>query len=221
MTWAAFSRVVSAAVDVPGLVLPRDLRVNLPDPSYCEAAPQAGRGLDRLREQEGPLPWERALLLGERIVEVLANVHAATGIAHRALLPSRCIVTVRDDVRILDYGVAEIELAGGRADDSGYRAPEQQGGAGDHRSDIFSLAVILFELISGQRPHQTPLVFPPHPPPQPLNVTRISALRAAIRGVIVSGAPLVEPAKPAPGAGVTPQELATGNIVPTGRTARR
>ena len=84
----------------------------------------------------------------QRAAEILHAAHAATGVAHRVLTPSRCAVTVRDDVRVLDFGVAELEL--GRLEEAGYRAPEQQQGGGDARSDVYTLAVILFELISGQ-----------------------------------------------------------------------
>ncbi|MBA3546600.1 MAG: protein kinase, partial [Nannocystis sp.] len=151
--WAAFAGVVAAAAGagIEGLVLPRGVEPTPPVPPHCVHEPQAGRGLDRLREQDGPMPWERALALGERIAAVLHSAQEATRVAHRALLPSRCLVTADDKVLLLDYGVAELELGGGQGE-SAYRAPEQRQASGDPRSDIFSLAVILFELISGKRP---------------------------------------------------------------------
>ncbi len=151
--WAAFARVVAAAAaaGIEGLVLPKGVGPTPPAPPHCVVDPQVGRGLDRLREQDGPMPWERALAIGERIAAVLHSAQGATRLAHRALLPSRCVVTADDKVLILDYGVAELELGGGQGE-SAYRAPEQRQASGDARSDIFSLAVILFELISGKRP---------------------------------------------------------------------
>jgi hypothetical protein len=147
--WAAFVRAASAAAAarVPGLVLP-SVTAALPDPPYCVAEVPQGSGLDRLRER-GAVDWKRALTLGERIVEIVAAVHAATGAAHRALTPARCLYNDRDEVRVLDHGVAELERE--HPDEPDYRAPEQPGGDGP-RVDIYTVAVILFELIAGQRP---------------------------------------------------------------------
>ncbi|MFZ6185233.1 hypothetical protein [Nannocystis pusilla] len=148
--WAAFARIVAAATagKIAGLVLPQGVVSAPPVPPFCLAEPQTFRGFDQLRDQ-GPMPWRRALTLGERAAEVLLAALAATGVAHRVLTPSRCGVTVRDDVRVLDFGMAELELD--RPDEAGYRAPEQQQGGGDARSDVYTLAVILTELISGQK----------------------------------------------------------------------
>jgi hypothetical protein len=57
---------------------------------------------------------------------------------------------------VLDYGAAEVELVGDQAEEAEYRAPEQRAGKGDARSDVFSLAAILYELISGTSPSDTP-----------------------------------------------------------------
>lgn len=230
-TWAAFAQVVAAAAkaQVSGLVLPQNVSTIAPIPPYCLADLQVARGLDRLREQEGLIPWERALSFGERITEILHNVQAATGIAHRALLPSRCVVTVRDEIRILDYGVAEFEVAGSQQEDSGYRAPEQQGSTGDQRSDVYSLAVILYELISGQRPAA------PSPPrlrslvPVSFSVdnfmakalaqdptqrhTDLAAMRAVLRELLGLGVtPPIEPAKPPPAAAPSPTQAGVPHL---------
>lgn len=230
-TWAAFAQVVAAAVkaQVSALVLPQSVSTIAPIPPYCLADLQVARGLDRLREQEGLIPWERALSFGERITEILHAVQVATGIAHRALLPSRCVVTVRDEIRILDYGVAEFEVAGGQQEDLGYRAPEQQGSTGDQRSDVYSLAVILYELISGQRPAA------PSPPRLRSLVavsfsvdnfmakalaqdptqrhTDLAAMRAAIRELLGLGViPPIEPAKPPPVAALSPAQAGVPHL---------
>ncbi|HEY0138297.1 MAG TPA: hypothetical protein VGB85_29635 [Nannocystis sp.] len=196
--WGAFARIVAAASagKVAGLVLPQGVGGTPPVPPFCLAEPQALRGFDRLRDQ-GMMPWQRALTLGERAAEILHAAHIATGVAHRVLTPSRCAVTVRDDVRVLDFGVAELEL--GRPDEAGYRAPEQQQGGGDTRSDVYSLAVILFELISGQRsagkPPQSLRSLVPVPRPvddlmakalaqDPAQRLDLAAMRAALRELL-------------------------------------
>lgn len=152
--WTAFTQLVAAAAGahVSGLDLHLVTGNRPPSPLCCAIEVQRARGLDRLREQSGPLPWRQALALGERFMTVLGDVHAATQVAHRALSAARCVITIDDQVRVLDYGVAELDPETGRTDDTRYRAPEQLRSAGDHRSDMYSLAAILFELISGERP---------------------------------------------------------------------
>jgi hypothetical protein len=146
--WETFAGIVTylTRARVAGLVLPQ-VDSPAPKPPYCLEEPQDLQGFDRWRDQ-GPLPWQRVLALGERVAAILYEASAATGVAHRALTPSRCATTRFDDVRVLDYGVAELER--GLPDEAGYRAPEQQQGGGDPRSDIYTLGLILFELITGR-----------------------------------------------------------------------
>ncbi|MCY1013807.1 hypothetical protein OV079_51445 [Nannocystis pusilla] len=121
--WAAFARLITAATaaKIPGLVLPRGVTRTAPTPPYCVTDLQMARGFDRQVEQ-GPTPWRRALTLCERVAEIVER-HAAAGAAHRALTSARCVITARGDVKVLDFGVAE--LGPGHAADSPYRAPER------------------------------------------------------------------------------------------------
>lgn len=151
--WSAFAGVVAtaSASRISALELPH-VPAASPSPPYCVSDPPRARSLDQLREGGADLPWQKVLALGERLVEALSMVYGATHVAHRALTPSRCVITQDDQIRVLDYGVAEFEPSEGRPDDTGYRAPEQRQGPGDHRSDMYSLGAILFELIAGERP---------------------------------------------------------------------
>ncbi|MBZ5714926.1 hypothetical protein [Nannocystis pusilla] len=152
-TWSAFARAIraAAAAKIPGLVLPRGLTEAAPAPPCCATDVQGASSLALLVER-GPTPWERALTLCERVAAIVERAHAATGLAHRALTPSRCVVTGRDEVRVLDYGVVEVT----GVEDSPYRAPEQQHGGGDLRSDVRAIGVMLCELITGQRAGDEP-----------------------------------------------------------------
>ncbi|MCY1054730.1 hypothetical protein [Nannocystis sp. SCPEA4] len=155
--WASFAQLVefTTSAQIAGLSPLHGIAETPPTPPYCLAEAQVGRGFDRLRADEGPLPWQRALTLGEQVAAILEAVDATIGLAHRALIPGRCAVDAQGQVKVLDYGIAEFEPLEGRPDESGYRAPEQAGGPGDAASDIFSLALILFELATGVRPPTT------------------------------------------------------------------
>ncbi|WP_434424173.1 serine/threonine protein kinase [Nannocystis pusilla] len=224
--WAAFARIVAAAAagKIAGLVLPQGLGSAPPVPPFYLAEPQVLRGFDRLRD-EGPMPWQRALTLGERAAEILHAAHVATGVGHRVLTPSRCAVTVRDNVKVLDFGVAELEL--GHPLESGYRAPEQQQGSGDARSDVYTLAVILFELISGQKsagkppPRLRSLIAVPRPvdefmakalAQEPAQRPDLVTMRASLRELLGAGAAPAEATPTAaprlgPNSGISPVSI--------------
>ncbi|MDX2151108.1 MAG: protein kinase [Bryobacteraceae bacterium] len=120
-----------------------------------------------LRELIGPrgLPLSLALEIALQIAGALAVAHRA-GIVHRDLKPGNIMVRGDGLVKILDFGLAKrlalspdaegtmsIAGAGLVSGTVSYMSPEQASGAEvDHRSDIFSLGVVLYEMLSGQRP---------------------------------------------------------------------
>ncbi|MGE5603857.1 MAG: serine/threonine-protein kinase [Nitrososphaerales archaeon] len=119
-----------------------------------------GRTL-RARMGRGPLAPRVAVRLGRQIASGLAAAHDA-GVAHRDLKPENVFIAAWDRVKIVDFGSAKcwfeaLELL--QAEDAssgglvGYMSPEQvRGGEGDHRSDIFSLGAMLYEMLSGTAP---------------------------------------------------------------------
>jgi eukaryotic-like serine/threonine-protein kinase len=127
----------------------------------------AGRPLDAVAA-EHPLPIEQVVQIGRAVADALAAAHDR-GIVHRDLKPANVIVGESGSVKVLDFGLAKLEPAalatpGGAATCLGtsagmilgtpaYMSPEQVSGREvDHRADIFSLGVLLYEIVTGTRP---------------------------------------------------------------------
>jgi eukaryotic-like serine/threonine-protein kinase len=148
--------------------------------------------------EAGKLTPRRVMEIGSQIAEGLAAAHAA-GFIHRDLKPENIMLTREDRVKILDFGLAKsaVRTAGLSAGATatqvgvilgtpGYMSPEQiAGGPIDPRSDIFSLGVILYEMLAEKRPftgidrmsvwHATltenPPALPPAVPPDLIRIT--------------------------------------------------
>jgi serine/threonine protein kinase len=125
---------------------------------------------ETLRERltEGPVGERRTVDYAMQIARGLAAAHGR-GIVHRDLKPENLFLARDGRVKILDFGVAKLTrpsgehelttIAGGLTDPGtvvgtvGYMAPEQiRGLAVDHRADIFTLGIVMHEMLSGQRP---------------------------------------------------------------------
>ncbi len=119
-----------------------------------------GRTLDKVMEETKPLPEKEGANIASRICEALAHMHGRN-IVHRDLKPQNIMVCADGSIRILDFGIAKaaqmrrLTFAGfsptmGTPD---YMAPEQVNGRrGDHRTDIYSLGAILYEMVTGKVP---------------------------------------------------------------------
>jgi serine/threonine protein kinase/Tol biopolymer transport system component len=111
----------------------------------------------RGRIGRGPLPVEEALDIALQTARGLAKAHRS-GIIHRDVKPANLIVTSDGVVKILDFGLAK--LAGAAltrtrsvAGTPAYMSPEQAQEEGvDHRTDLWSLGVVLYEMVAGRRP---------------------------------------------------------------------
>jgi eukaryotic-like serine/threonine-protein kinase len=108
--------------------------------------------------EKGPLPIERAFDIAIQIARGLARAHEA-GVVHRDIKPANIIVTDRGEVKIIDFGLAKLggqarlTRTGTTVGTAVYMSPEQaRGEAVDHRTDIWSLGVVLYEMICGRVP---------------------------------------------------------------------
>jgi tetratricopeptide (TPR) repeat protein len=113
-----------------------------------------GRTLSE-RLAEGPLPLEETLGVGLDVARALFHAHVQ-GVVHRDLKPSNVFLAGDGGAKVLDFGLAHL-LGGGAAAEGGtpaYMAPEQWEGEGDHRTDLFSLGVVLFQCATGRLPYE-------------------------------------------------------------------
>ena len=125
---------------------------------WCE-----GRLLRQIME-EGRIAPDRATRIAIGVLEALEYVHA-NGIVHRDLKPENIMVDEQDRIKLIDFGIAgdssarRLTYANFTAvfGSPNYMSPEQvQGKRGDGRSDLYSLGVILYEMLSGKLPFSGP-----------------------------------------------------------------
>lgn len=140
----------------PVVTLPLDLCLGDARP-FAVFEPPAGEGLEAFLARAGVFAWGRALELVGRCAEGLAAVTAATGVFHGALNITSIRISSDGQPHIVDLGAAELGVSP-LPPRSGklfveYRAPEQlDGSRGSARSDIYTLGVLLFEMMTGIHP---------------------------------------------------------------------
>jgi eukaryotic-like serine/threonine-protein kinase len=117
-----------------------------------------GRPLDELLAEEGHLAPERAVDVARQIASALAVAHDA-GVVHRDLKPSNILIDDNGRAAISDFGIARslagagLTLPGAVVGTLDYLSPEQaRGGDVDGRSDLYTLGILLFEMLTGELP---------------------------------------------------------------------
>ncbi|HEY8212942.1 MAG TPA: serine/threonine-protein kinase [Methylocystis sp.] len=118
-----------------------------------------GRPLDEiLRERGKPLGVKESLAVVAQAADGLAYAHQM-GVIHRDIKPSNLMVADDGRIKIMDFGIARVRgsvrltRAGTAVGTPLYMSPEQcRGGEGDERSDLYSLAVVLYEMLAGAPP---------------------------------------------------------------------
>jgi serine/threonine-protein kinase len=123
----------------------------------------AGRTLQQVLQDEGPLEPRRSARFVRQAAEGLAAAHDH-GIIHRDIKPANLLLDRRDHVKIADFGLAvlpgdatRLTATGMFLGTPGYLSPEQcRGEDADHRSDIYSLGVTWYELLTGVMPFAAP-----------------------------------------------------------------
>ncbi len=117
-----------------------------------------GETLDAVLRRDGQFPWPRATRLACTALDAIDAAHAA-GVIHRDLKPENIMITRTGGLKIMDFGIARVvgttrlTRAGHLVGTLHYMSPDQiRGVEPDARSDIYSMGVVLFEMVTGKLP---------------------------------------------------------------------
>jgi eukaryotic-like serine/threonine-protein kinase len=118
-----------------------------------------GENLKQLVDREGPLPAEQAVELAMQVARGLAFAHA-NGYVHRDVKPQNVLLNGDGEAKVTDFGIARsldvkhgVTQTGTVLGTSDYIAPEQaQGQQVDEHTDVYSLGIVLYELLTGELP---------------------------------------------------------------------
>jgi serine/threonine-protein kinase len=194
------------------------------------------------RLHQGPLPPRDAIKYIDQVLAALSYAHSRN-IIHRDIKPANMMLTADGTVKLMDFGIARsstdrsLTVTGTTLGSLNYMPPEQvKGEPADNRSDLYSLGVSLYELVTGELPFQKDsnyammaahLQETPRPPidvrpgiPQPLNQIILMAMakepahrfqsadafRAALKNVPIQGAATQPLAAAAPAASLPTRE---------------
>ena len=149
----------ASALDHPNIGVVHDINETQDGQLFITMAYYEGETLkDKIAQ--GPIPTEQAVDYAAQIAKGLAKAHEAD-IVHRDIKPANIIITKDNTVKIVDFGLAkmtgetQLTKTGSTIGTIAYMSPEQlKGEEVDHRTDIWSLGVVLYEMVMGVRPYK-------------------------------------------------------------------
>lgn len=152
----------AAAVGHPNIVQMFDCGVAVSGEAFLAMELLPGEDLQARLERVRRFQWPDAVGLCLEVLDALTAAHAA-GVVHRDLKPGNVFITTSGQVKLLDFGISKLERSGvPKLTQTGvvmgtphYMAPETFSGAHDvdQRADLYSVAAMLFEMLSGAPPH--------------------------------------------------------------------
>ena len=164
-----------------------------------------GASLAHLLDEHARLPVDRAVAILQQVLSALDHAHGL-GVIHRDLKPDNIILleNPRDTVRILDFGIAKLRegstesemikltKAGIVLGTPAYMSPEQASGNPiDHRSDLYTCGVVLFEMLTGVKPFvadktmDVMLMHTSKEPPTPRSVAPTAGIPEALEAIVM------------------------------------
>jgi eukaryotic-like serine/threonine-protein kinase len=187
---------ILSRVEHPGIVRIFDWGV-IGTRMYFAAELIDGEDVRTILRARGRVSPEETAQIGARVADALAAAHAL-GVVHRDVKPHNVMIRPGGEVTLLDFGVARGFGAGGRSITSAgvtvgtphYMAPEQFSGKNiDGRSDVYSLGIVLYEMLSGDVPFraETPKQLAEHhrhTPPAPIRA-RTPAVSEGLERVVL------------------------------------
>jgi serine/threonine-protein kinase len=158
----------AASINHPGIIEIYEVGWHTDGSAYFAMKLLEGDSLGKRLRTSGPMAFSLAATIARQVASALAAAHAR-GIVHRDLKPDNVVLVPDDEVAIgeraivLDFGIAKLfgDRPGAQKTRTGmmmgtpaYMSPEQCRGAGevDHRTDVYALGCILFELLTGRPP---------------------------------------------------------------------
>jgi serine/threonine-protein kinase len=157
-----------------------------------------GETLEAVIHRQGAIPLARALGWFGQVLEAMAHAHGL-GIVHRDLKPSNLMLAETGAIKVMDFGIARL-LSSARMTQTGrivgtieYMSPEQiRGQEADGRADLYSLGIVLYEMLTGQVPFRShseyelmrAQVEDPPPPPRTFAAHLPSSIEQVILGAL-------------------------------------
>ena len=140
----------------PNIISIYDLGTNDDGSAYLVTEYVPGKTLDAVLAEKGPVPLARAGVWAGDLASALSRAHKA-GVIHGDVKPANIFVTDDGQIKLGDFGIArfatQVSGAASLVGTPAYLSPEQiKGDAQDHRSDIFSVGIVLYQLTTGVRP---------------------------------------------------------------------
>lgn len=116
-----------------------------------------GITLKQYMDKRGAISWKEALHFTKQITKALAHAHSR-GIIHRDIKPQNIMLLKDGTIKVADFGIAalenEMQESGQAVGSIHYIAPEQARGENpDARSDIYSLGIVMYEMLTGRKPY--------------------------------------------------------------------
>jgi eukaryotic-like serine/threonine-protein kinase len=147
----------ASALDHPNIITIYDINESEENQVFIAMAFDDGKALNNIIKK-GPLKISQALDIAIQVAQALEKAHS-NGIVHRDIKPGNIMVSGESDAKILDFGLAKLAGQTQLTKQSStlgtisYMSPEQgRGEKVDHRTDIWSLGVVLYEMLTGQLP---------------------------------------------------------------------